>query len=499
MNELKELCKSVKKFDEVLTDLSNYIISDEEPPDSKQTVQGTRDEIHVALNDLTARHSAIDPSISSASKNLKINKQLLENIEGTVKKRETYLSKYGFKLSEVERPAFPSRIKVQQVQPSCTPESKPGLQETLLKAQTPHKTPSLTSSEALIAKYTPAKKKVSPGEETFVIHHYSASDLTSSRGFEDRMARYSIAPNQILRNKIEHPVVDNSSSADVIGKYARSTTSFAKPQPSTALAGFDERMARYSIAPDSMTSKNKRPPGEIEPDQTSDRDTEPKVRKIGDLLSKYSRPKCTLNEVDSGENVTPAATPDNNHPTFKTPLSIRHLKMTSQTLDDSLPIGFSVNRGREYHYPGQQEEDLEQTINLGDLASNKTKPQASPAVKLDDLDATINLGNLPSSKQPPMSSVVNKTDFITPTRPYQAQHVSKIELPPQALSFEEPETTKTSEQTSEDRVKRHTAPEIRAKVPVVQREKENSTSNVKPAAPALSSIMAKYSQKYNVQ
>lgn len=474
MEDIRSLGRDVKKFSEELDKFEQYLEKDTEPPECKETIENFRSVVKGTLSSLTTEYSNIKSQVDAASSTSEKFRKLLSSMESLVEKREVQLSKYGFKPTKQELPPYPGLNSFKISRPEEGVAKKMG---TILQ-KIPHFTPcskvsacsSTTVGEALIAKYTPAKRKFTENHAPESASSVQSARLSRYGGDRGENTYVISSPSKdIKEGQISDTTRAKKTTFDVEDRFAKylnkkEMTTEEKASTIESSQGLAKRMERYSIMPKQDYSPFVIPSQPLEEVK--------QVKDVGRLLSKYDvRPSKTTSTsvknpaVKKAESVSPSPAP------FTPPAVVQRNALSSQ--EDSF-IGVVPNNPQQSL--AFQDEDLERTVNVPYLFKKSAKPTnflSTPEMKENRVEVKTPVCNKYGGASPNLGSV--STDLFTKSE-------SKLPgLKPTPINENKDEVNSSDSNNVNN---------------------ENVDSNYGAASEvtsvsAVSSIVSKYSKKYN--
>ena len=425
------------------------------------------------LSSLTTEYSNIKSQVDAASSTSEKFRKLLSSMESLVEKREVQLSKYGFKPTKQELPPYPdlNSFKISKPEEDHVAKKMGAILQKL-----PHFTPrskacsSTTVGEALIAKYTPAKRKFAENQALESTSSVQSARLSRYGGDRGENTYVISSPSEDMKEgQISDTTMAKKTKSDVEDRFAKysnkkDVTTEEKASTIESSQGLAKRMERYSIMPKQDYSPFVIPSQPLEEVK--------QVKDVGRLLSKYDvRPSKTTSTsvknpaVKKSESVSPSPAP------FTPPALLQRNALSSQ--EDSF-IGVVPNNPRQSL--AFQDEDLERTVNVPYLFKKPAQPTnflSTPEMKENIVEVKTPVCTKYGATSPNSGSV--STDLFTKSE-------SKL-----------PGLKPTSTNENKDKVDSSDGNNV---------NNENVDSNYGAAyevtsVSAVSSIVSKYSKKYN--
>ena len=432
------------------------------------------------LSNLFVEHSKIQSLLASATDASEKYKKLLSSIECLVEKREVQLIKYGFKPTKHDLPSYPELQLTEKYKTPMTKiaqkfdnVSQISAQKTtdgmLSTAQAPALTPAKIN-EAVIAKYTPAKRKLTnqtsesasiqpsilskynrdAGDKTYVITQASADKFCSSDQIND----------DDNESKKPHHV-------DIEQCFAKYDKKLSHDKANETISGLPEALERFSTNPCKNTPAFVAPSQPLSEAKTDWKD-------VGSLLSKYYVKPSQAHVVEQHEQKETRSTP---------------------ILSPSIPLQSPATTNKQLT-SSQHKQKTEESPSVGFMPND---PRQSLAFDEEELERTVCVPHSSLNKKTYLSSITN--EISTPEVPKRT--MTKIS----SNSFEvasNPLISNTESQVRgrEDSVQTPRIIDEKKGRDVNSINNENIDSNCNPAVESkpissLSSIVSKYSKKYH--
>ena len=423
------------------------------------------------LSSLTAEYSNIQCQVSAATAASDRFKKLLSSMESLLEKRELQLSKYGFKPTKQELPSYPSL----QLNPkkSTSEEEVAKKVDVILKKVSgfSHQggisaSNSVCVGEALVAKYTPAKRKftatpVDSGDKTYVISQ-------SQGGVEENQSEGMSGVNNKSGGSVEERF------AKYINKSGQRDIAVEREAPSSeSTQSIAKRMERYSIMPNAKQNAA----SFVVPSQPIDVQVR-QVKPIGSLLSKYDTKTCELTSVQKSVQVSEveSSSPPSASPAPYTPPAVpqRGFTNVSAAKDESFSVGLVPNHLQ--HSMAFEDDELERTVNLPQISSYRKAALTQPMSVVSTPD------------------VLQRAEGKIPVSTVQGERTPNLRnLSTDLFSKSESKTPEVKQIPSINLDK-----ECDRKVTDDSVGNENVDSNCGvPSVSSVSSIVSKYTKKYN--
>ena len=437
------------------------------------------------LSNLSVEHSKIQSLLSSATDASEKYKKLLSSIECLVEKREVQLTKYGFKPTKHDLPSYPelqltekyktSRTKIAQKFDNVSRISAQKTTDGILStAIAPALTPAKIN-EAVIAKYTPAKRKLTnQSSESASIQPSILSKYNRDAG--DKTYVITQASADKFRSTVEVHDDENESkkpNIDIEQCFAKYDKNSSHDKANETISGLSQTLERFS------TNPHKNTPAFVAPSQPSS-EAKTDWKDVGSLLSKYS--------------VKPSQAHVTEHHDQKETRS-------TSILSPSIPLSSPATTDKQLTTQkqltsSQHKQKTEESFSAGFMPND---PCQSLAFDEEELERTVCVPHSSLNKKTHLSSITN--EILTPEVPKRT--MTKIS----SNSFEvasNPLISKTESQmrVSEDSVQTPRIIEEKKDRDIISINNENIDSNCNPVIESkpissLSSIVSKYSKKYH--